>query len=103
NLSPDFLLGTLRSLSNLIHEDIETADRMTVRLGDFLRSTLDGTMMRTVSLKQKLDLVISYLKYEGLKAGSPIRVDIHTGPKTLDAQVPNRMIQIIVADLIQRK
>jgi two-component system, LytTR family, sensor kinase len=103
NLSPDFLLTTLRSLSALIHKDIETADRMTVRLGDFLRSTLDGTTMRTVTLKRELDLLRSYLEIERLKSNDAIQVNIQTGSRTLEAQVPNRMIQTIIADVIHRK
>ena len=42
-LQPHFLFNTLNSISALMHEDVEAADRMVVSLGDLLRATLsDG-------------------------------------------------------------
>src|SRR4030095_6660682 len=39
-IHPHFLFNTLNSISALLHKDIEVADRMIARLGDFLRLTL---------------------------------------------------------------
>ena len=39
-IHPHFLFNTLNSIAALLHKDVEAADRMIARLGDFLRLTL---------------------------------------------------------------
>src|SRR5207253_2310544 len=40
-LNPHFLFNTLHAISSLMHDDVEAADRMLVRLSDLLRRALD--------------------------------------------------------------
>ena len=39
-LNPHFLFNSLHSISALVHQDAEAADRMIVRLSDLLRAAL---------------------------------------------------------------
>ncbi|HEY7544480.1 MAG TPA: histidine kinase, partial [Blastocatellia bacterium] len=47
-LHPHFLFNTLNSISALLEEDVEAADEMIARLGDFLRMTLDSAAAQQV-------------------------------------------------------
>jgi len=49
-LHPHFLFNTLNAISALIHNDIDTADRMVTRLGDLLRLTMENAGNHEVAL-----------------------------------------------------
>ena len=61
-LHPHFLFNTLNAITSLIHTDPEAADRMTTRLGDMLRTTLDLEGVQEVTLAQELDMLSDYLE-----------------------------------------
>src|SRR5262249_2751281 len=48
-LHPHFLFNTLNAISELVHQDVELADRMLAQLGDLLRATLDQAHRRSPS------------------------------------------------------
>jgi two-component system LytT family sensor kinase len=56
-LHPHFLFNTLNSISALLHEDVEQADLMIERLGDFLRLTLDHSTAQEVTLREELEFL----------------------------------------------
>ena len=51
-LNPHFLFNTLHSISSLMHQDVEAADRMLSRLGELLRAALEGADTQEVTLRQ---------------------------------------------------
>src|SRR6266496_548933 len=63
-LQPHFLFNTLNSISTLLDEDVEAADEMLARLGDFLRLTLDNTGTQEVTLQEELEFLRCYLEIE---------------------------------------
>ena len=48
-LNPHFLFNSLHSISALMHQDVEAADRMIVRLSDFLRAALESSDTQEVT------------------------------------------------------
>lgn len=102
-LEPEFLLGSLRAISSVMRRDIEEADRMTARLGDFLRSTLESSSNSIQSLKQELDFLECYLEIEQLLHQNKIEVRYNTGPGTLNLQVPSRILQMLVSELTRKQ
>ena len=90
-LSPEFLFNTMRSISDLIRKDIEAADLLTARLGDFLRISLENSCAAQVTLQQELELVRSYLDIQ--RVYSPqLEISIHIDPYSFEALVPNRLL-----------
>ncbi len=63
-LQPHFLFNTLHSISELIHEDVEAAETMIARLGDFLRFTLQNSGKQMVTLQKDLESMRCYFDIE---------------------------------------
>ncbi len=80
-LHPHFLFNTLHSISALLHEDVEAADRMVAQLGDFLRLTLENSESQEVTHR--------------------LRVEFDVGPGTLGALTPNLILQPLVENAIR--
>ncbi len=100
-LNPHFLFNTLHSISSLMHKDVEAADRMIARLSDLLRAALAGAATQQVTLRQELDLLQLYLAIEQVRFGSRLTVKMNIAPDTLDAQVPNLILQPLVENAIR--
>jgi sensor histidine kinase YesM len=100
-LHPHFLFNTLHAISALIHQDVEVADRMIARLGDLLRATLDNADTHEVSLREELDFIQPYLEIEQARLGPRLEVRFQIEPDTLDAQVPNLLLQPLVENAIR--
>ena len=100
-LNPHFLFNTLHSISSLMHKDVEAADRMISRFGDLLRLALENTDAHEVPLRQELDFLKSYLEIEQTRFGDRLSVRMDIAPETLDARVPNLVLQPLVENAIQ--
>jgi signal transduction histidine kinase len=100
-LHPHFLFNTLNTISGLIRTDPEAADVMIDRLGDLLRMTLHTSGVQEVPLKDELDVLQKYLEIEQTRLGNRLRVNMNIQPETLDAQVPNLLLQPLVENAIR--
>jgi signal transduction histidine kinase len=100
-LNPHFLFNTLHSISSLMHKDVEAADRMITRLSDLLRAALAGADTQEVTLRQELKLLQLYLSIEQIRFGSRLTVKMNVAPDTLEAQVPNLVLQPLVENAIR--
>jgi len=100
-LHPHFLFNTLHTISALMHRDVEAADAMLARLSDLLRLTLDQVGMQVVPLKAELDFVEKYLEIEKTRFGDRLQVRIDAEPGTLDASVPNFVLQPLVENALR--
>jgi len=100
-LNPHFLFNTLHSISSLMHKDVEAADRMIARLSDLLRAALEGAETQEVTLRQELELLQLYLSIEQIRFGNRLTVKMNIAPDTLEAQVPNLILQPLVENAIR--
>jgi two-component system, LytTR family, sensor kinase len=100
-LNPHFLFNTLHSISSLMHKDVEAADKMITRLSDLLRAALAGADTQEVTLRQELNLLQLYLSIEQIRFGSRLSVKMEIAPDTLEAQVPNLILQPLVENAIR--
>jgi two-component system, LytTR family, sensor kinase len=100
-LNPHFLFNTLHSISSLMHKDVDAADRMIARLSDLLRAALAGADTQIVSLRKELDLLQLYLGIEQIRFGSRLTIEMKIAPETMNAQVPNLILQPIVENAIK--
>lgn len=100
-LHPHFLFNTLNSISVLMQEDVAAANRMLVRLSDLLRLALKNTGSHEISLKQELDFLRSYLEIEQTRFQDRLKVTIEADAETLDAKVPNLILQPLVENCIR--
>jgi two-component system LytT family sensor kinase len=100
-LHPHFLFNTLHTISALMHRNIEAADAMLARLSDLLRLTLDQVGTQVVTLKEELDFVEKYLEIERTRFGDRLQVRIDAEAGTLDASVPNFILQPLVENALR--
>lgn len=100
-IHPHFLFNTLHSISELMHEDVDAADRMLTRLSDLLRASLESAGQQEVPLRQELGTVERYLDIERVRLGDRLRVAIEVDPAALDVPVPNFILQPLVENAIR--
>ena len=101
-LQPHFLFNTLNAISSLVNDDRKRdASRMIARLGDFLRTTLEETRGHEVTVGDEVVFTSAYLDIEKARLGDRLRIDIQTGPDTLDALVPHLLLQPLVENAIR--
>lgn len=100
-LHPHFLFNTLHTIASLVDEDPSTARRMTARLGEFLRLTLDASHAPEISLHQELDFLRHYLAIEQVRFGTRLKVVEVVAPDLLIARVPNLVLQPLVENAIR--
>ena len=100
-LNPHFLFNSLHSISSLMHKDVEAADDMIVRLSDLLRAALDSSDTQEVTLREELKFLQRYLEIEKIRFGNRLTVTTEVAADTLDAQVPNLILQPLVENAIR--
>ncbi len=100
-LHPHFLFNTLHSISALVHQDPEAADRMIARLGDFLRLTLDNSGTQEVTLLKELEFLQCYLEIERVRFQDRLTTHMDIDSHSLDSRVPNLILQPIVENALR--
>jgi signal transduction histidine kinase len=100
-LHPHFLFNTLNAISALMHRDVNAADQMLARLSDLLRMALDQPGAQEITLKDELEFLEKYLEIEQTRFGDRLTVRFDVDPETLDALVPNLVLQPLVENSIR--
>jgi len=100
-LHPHFLFNTLNGISALMHRNVDAADRMLVRLSDLLRMALDRRSAQEVPLSDDLEFLEKYLEIEQARFGPRLTVRYDFDPDTLDALVPNLLMQPLVENSVR--
>jgi signal transduction histidine kinase len=101
-LNPHFLFNTMNSISSLVELDRKReAGEMIDRLCEFLRASLNADPMEDVPLVQEIDAIDAYLAIESTRFGERLEVEIDVAPDTINAQVPNFILQPFVENAIK--
>jgi sensor histidine kinase YesM len=100
-LHPHFLFNTINSISVLMRDDVQAANRMLLRLSDLLRIALKSESKQEIPLRQELEFLGSYLEIEQTRFQDRLKVDFDIGKDALDAYVPNLILQPIVENAIR--
>ncbi|MFT3975812.1 MAG: histidine kinase [Sphingomonas bacterium] len=101
-LNPHFLFNTLNAISSLIVTNRNAeADRMTMKLSDFLRLTLEADPEAEVTLDEELATTQSYLDIEAVRFAERLNVVFECPADLLEACVPSFLLQPIVENSIK--
>jgi two-component system LytT family sensor kinase len=101
-LHPHFLFNTLNAVSVLVRKgEDHAAVRMIAGLSDLLRLALESSGAHEVPLRQEIDFVERYLEIERIRFQDRLDVEVALAPETLDALVPNLLLQPLVENAVR--
>lgn len=100
-LQPHFLFNTLHSIASLIPRDPAAAKAMLARLGDLLRSVLDGRNAREIPLSRELAIARSYLEIEEIRFRDRLEVRFDVEDGSWDSLVPGLLLQPLLENAIR--
>ena len=100
-LHPHFLFNTLNTIYNLIPVRAREAQATITRLSNLLRFSLDHVATETVTLQDELDFLMEYVQIEKTRFEERLRVEKDVPTDTLQAEVPNMILQPLVENSIR--
>lgn len=100
-LHPHFLFNTLNAVSSLGFAQPETASRVVAQLSDLLRFALKTEKNAETTLKEELDFVRKYLQIQQIMLQERLAVEWKIGSETINACVPNMILQPLVENSIR--
>ena len=101
-LNPHFLFNSLNAVSTLVVEgNSPGATRMLAQIGDLLRTILDGETKLEIPLHAEIALIEQYLAIEQTRLGSRLHTEVSISSETLDALVPNMLLQPLVENAVR--
>jgi LytS/YehU family sensor histidine kinase len=100
-LQPHFLFNALNTVSALMREDVEKADRVLHRLCNFLRATIDLRDAATIPLARELDLLESYLDVMRARLEDNLSIAITVAPALDSTPVPPLFLQPLIENAIE--
>jgi signal transduction histidine kinase len=101
-LQPHFLFNTLHTIAGLIRSDQkELAIEMIVGLGDLLRYVIESSSQQEISLREEAKFIALYVEIQKVRFGDGLTVTMDIDDETLDALVPNLILQPLVENAIQ--
>jgi sensor histidine kinase YesM len=101
-LQPHFLFNTLHAISTLVRDEKNRAAvSMIAGLSGLLRHSLENIGRQEVSLREELEFLELYLDIQQMRFSDRLKVEMEVEPETLDAAVPNLILQPLVENAIR--
>ena len=101
-LHPHFLFNTLHTIASMVRqEEKKEAVAMLTGLSELLRMALEQGQKQRIPLKEEMDFVNTYLAIEQVRFKDRLQLDIQIEATTLDAIVPNLLLQPLVENAIR--
>lgn len=100
-LYPEFLFGTMNSISDLMKQDVDSADTMLARVGDFLRLSMENIGTQEVPLQSEMAFLKSYVEIEKIRLQNRLQFRTEIDPEAYRANVPNLILQPLVENAIR--
>src|SRR2546427_719530 len=100
-LNPHFLFNTLHTISALIHENPDDADRIVARLSELLRVSLEQSESQEVPLRQELSFLERYLQIEQTRFQDRLAVEMEVESGLDNVLVPSLILQPLVENAIR--
>lgn len=100
-LHPHFLFNTLNTITALISQDPQGAERMVSGLSDLLRLSLRNASEQEVPLDRELEILQHYLSIQEIRFADRLTVRYDIGADVRQALVPNLLLQPLVENAIR--
>jgi two-component system LytT family sensor kinase len=99
-LHPHFLFNALNSVSELIHQDPNTADRMLALISDLLRIFLQAAETQEVRLEEEIGVLERYIEIQRIRFEDRVHFIIHIPSSVRNAMVPSLILQPIIENAV---
>jgi LytS/YehU family sensor histidine kinase len=99
-ISPHFLFNTLNTIAAYCRLDGVHAEDLIVDFAELFRRNLRHHR-GLVSLREEVDFVDSYLRFEQYRFGERLRVERDHDPKAMSVRVPSLVLQPIVENAVE--
>ncbi|HEY6390332.1 MAG TPA: histidine kinase [Bryobacteraceae bacterium] len=100
-IHPHFLFNTLNSISSLIPDDPQRAERLVEQMAALLRFSLDANQSGLVPLGSELKIVADYLEIEKARFGGRQRYRIDLAADLNGSKVPPLSVQTLVENSVK--
>jgi two-component system LytT family sensor kinase len=100
-LQPHFLFNTLNTISSLLRDDPDGAERILTRLGDLLRMSLQEGGSDEVPLERELAFLERYIDIQRVRFADRLTVSVEAAPEVRRALVPSLLLQPLVENAIR--
>jgi two-component system LytT family sensor kinase len=101
-LNPHFLFNSLNAVSTLVLAGkASAATRTLAQLAELLRAVLRSDAQSEIPLSEEIAFIERYLAIEQIRLGDRLRVEVAIPEDTLDALVPNMLLQPLVENAVR--
>ncbi|UWX03609.1 histidine kinase [Pseudoxanthomonas sp. NC8] len=100
-LQPHFLFNALNTISVLMHENVDSAERILLQLSALLRRSLDSSEAHEVALGEEIGFLESYLEIERARFGGRLSYEVLVPDEALGARVPTLILQPLVENALR--
>ena len=100
-LHPHFLFNTLHTISVLMRQDVEAANRVLLKLSELLRVSLDYSRADRIPLQQELDFLEAYLSIEQTRFQERLHTSITADGDARGALIPTLLLQPLVENALR--
>jgi LytS/YehU family sensor histidine kinase len=102
-IHPQFVFNTLRTISELLHKKRNTdADHVLTLMSEFLRAVVYDSEQEEISLAEDIQFLNLYLEIQKISYQNNFDVSEVIEPETLDAALPNILLQPLIEDMAHR-
>lgn len=100
-INPHFIFNSLNSINSLILYAPQKAGEMTIKLSEFLRSTLSRNDVQTNKLAEEIRTVKLFLDIEKIRFEDKIRFVEEVDENCLDKQIPTMILQPLFENAVK--
>lgn len=101
-LHPHFLFNTLHTIAGLVRSNEKSsAVNMISGLSELLRHALESADEQEVTLRNEVKIIELYLEIQQVRFSDRLTVRVDVAPETMDALVPNLILQPLVENAIR--
>ena len=100
-INPHFLFNTLNTISALVHDAPDDAEKAVEKLAFIFRYTLKHSSQNLVTFKDELSLVLTYLEIEQMRFGTRMELRYEVEQDVLEYTLPAFVIQTLIENCVK--
>ena len=100
-INPHFMFNNLNTLSGLIHEDVDRADRFISALSKNLRYVLEQNKEIVVTLDKEIEFIKSYIHLQEERFGHKLKIKIDVDENQMDYQLPALTLELLIENALK--